>query len=209
MAHRLLQAAMETADLVVDLHSGGAEAVVPFYSLYWEDGSKASQAAKRYAHSAGTDVVWAAKDEWLSGAMFTQLTRNGLPGVIVECGGGGEMPEAHIDTFVQAIVGIAGEAGIIAGAKATRPRYRTIGSCDLAYTCEGGFFLPSCAAGDTLEEGDIVGRVVDVFGREREVIKTPKHAFVAAIGRPYYPVQSGAMVAELNDDHGWATPTFP
>jgi uncharacterized protein len=203
MAHSLMQTAMETADVVVDLHSGGVEAIVPFYSLYWEDGSEASQAAKRFARSAATEVVWAATDVWLSGAMFTQLTQNGIPAVIVEYGGGGMMPELHINSFIQAITGIAREGGILPGETFKPHRYRTIGTCELAYTREGGFFVPACDAGDSVEAGDVVGRVIDVFGREREVITTHKRAFIAAIGRPYCPVNTGAMVAELNDDYGW------
>jgi uncharacterized protein len=203
MALTLMETAMASADIVMDLHSGGHEAVVPFYSLYWEDGSDASQKAKVYAHSAATDVVWAARDEWLSGAMFTQLTRRGVPALIIECGGGAGMPEAHIESFAQAIEGVARVAEILPGGPIHRERYRTIGSCDLAYTRHGGFFIPMCEAGDTLEEGAGVGRVVDVYGRTQETIVTPKRAFIAAIGRPYLPVPSGAMVAELNDDHGW------
>ncbi|WP_414474089.1 succinylglutamate desuccinylase/aspartoacylase family protein [Microvirga sp. M2] len=202
MALALMETAMASADIVMDLHSGGHEAIVPFYSLYWEDGSDASQKARAYARSAATDVVWAARDEWLSGAMFTQLTRRGVPALIVECGGAG-ISEAHIESFAQAIEGVARAAGILPGGAVRQERYRTIGSCDLAYTRHGGFFIPACEAGGTLEQGREVGRVVDVYGRTQETIVTPKRAYIAAVGRPYLPVQSGAMVAELNDDHGW------
>jgi predicted deacylase len=203
MALTLMETAMASADVVMDLHSGGHEAIVPFYSLYWEDESDASQKAKAYARSATTDVVWAARDEWLSGAMFTQLTRRGMPALIIECGGGSGMPEAHIESFAQAIEGIARAAEVLPGGPIRQEQYRTIGSCDLAYTRYGGFFIPMCEAGDTLEEGDSVGRVVDVYGQTQEMITTPKRAYLAAVGRPYLPVQSGAMIAELNDDHGW------
>lgn len=202
MALTLMETAMASADIVVDLHSGGHEAVVPFYSLYWEDGSDASQKAKAYAHSAATDVVWAARDEWLSGAMFTQLTRRGLPALIIECGGGSGMPEDHIESFARAIDGVARAAEILPGGPVRQERYRTIGSCDLAYTRYGGFFVPMCEAGDLLEKGEPVGRVIDVYGRTQEMITTAKRSYIAAIGRPYLPVQSGAMIAELNDDHG-------
>jgi predicted deacylase len=204
MAHELMETAALHADVVVDLHSGGYEAVVPFYSLFWDDESDVSRIAADYARSAATDVVWAARDEWLSGAMFTQLTRRGVPALIVECGGGAGIPDSHIEAFAQAIEGIARAAEILPGGRVRQERYRTIGSCDLAFTRRGGFFIPACEAGDTLEKGDPVGKVVDVFGQDQEVIATPKRAFIAAIGRPYLPVQSGAMIAELNDDGGWS-----
>ncbi|WP_210495249.1 succinylglutamate desuccinylase/aspartoacylase domain-containing protein [Microvirga antarctica] len=204
MAFRLMEAAHATADIVVDLHSGGAEAVVPFYSIFWDDGSDASLASGRYARAAATDVVWAARDSWLSCAMFTRLTALGVPSLIVECGGGGETPDADIDRFAQAVRGVAHAAGILADGAPAPSQYRTIGTCDLAFTRAGGFFMPSVGAGDLIEDGGVVGRVVDVFGREVEVITSPKRAFVAAIGKRFYPVDTGAMVAELNDDHGWS-----
>jgi predicted deacylase len=113
------------------------------------------------------------------------------------------MPDGHIESFAQAIEGIARAAGILPGGPIHQERYRIIGSCALAYTRRGGFFIPNCGAGDTLDKGDPIGRVVDVYGQTQETITTPKTAYIAAIGRPYLPVQSGAMIAELNDDHGW------
>ena len=78
MANCLMETAAWTADAVLDLHSGGVEAIVPFYALYWEDGSEASRESRRLARSAGTEIIWQAEDAWLSGAMFTNLTRHGM-----------------------------------------------------------------------------------------------------------------------------------
>ena len=203
MANRLLAAAMSTADAAMDLHSGGAEAIVPFYSLYWDDGSPASKLSAQHAESTGADTVWRARDSWLAGAMFTRLTMAGKPALIVECGGE-SVAEAHIENFVGAIKGVAQSMGILPGPPPRQQRYRTIGSCDLAFTTTGGFFVPSCAAGDNLDASAVVGRVFDVFGRKQETITTPKPCFIAAIGRRYLPVHAGAMIAELSDDHGWA-----
>jgi uncharacterized protein len=203
MAHRLMTVAEETADAVMDLHSGGIADIVPFYSLYWEDGSKPSQKAAELARSAATDTVWSASDAWLSGAMFTQLTKRGVPAIIIECGGA-EVTDEQIENFARAIEGVARALEILPGGPMPQERYHAIGSCDLVFTGEGGFFVPHCAAGDTLEAGSVVGRVIDVFGAEKEVITTPKRAFLAAIGRRYLPVHSGTMIAELNDDLGWS-----
>jgi len=202
MARALMAAAEATADAVMDLHSGGLEAIVPFYALYWDDDTPASRQAGRYARSAGTETILTARDAWLSGAMFTQLTRRGLPALIVECGGA-EVTDEQIENFARAIEGMARAMDILPGGPLDQARYRRIGTCDLVFTRESGFFLPACLAGDTVDVGDLVGRVVDIFGAEKELITTPKRAFLAAIGRRYLPVTAGAMIAELNDDLGW------
>jgi predicted deacylase len=203
MAHRLMETAEATADAVIDLHSSGLEAIVPLYSLFWDDGSEASIQASSLARNAGTQVVWAAQDSWLSGSMFANLTRRGLPALILECGGGGAVPDEHIEAFARGIEGVARALEILPGGPVRQQRYRTIGACDLVFTQEGGFFVPACEAGDVLQRGAVVGRVLDPFGTEREVITAAKPAYVAAIGRRFLPVHSGTMVAELNDDKGW------
>ncbi len=203
MAHRLMETALATADAVVDLHSGGVEAVVPFYALFWDDGSEASQMSERYARSAATPIVWKAQDPWLAGAMFTNVTKQGVPAVIIEYGGGGAMPDEHIEGFAAAIEGIARAMGIVPGGDVRQPRYRVIGSCDLIFSPTGGFFEPACAAGDTVEAGDALGRVIDIYGREQAVVAAGKPGFVAAIARPFLPVFAGALVGELNDDAGF------
>jgi predicted deacylase len=206
MARRLFETARTTADMVVDLHSGGAEATVPFYTLYWDDGSPASAAARALAVSAGTATVWAARDEWLSGALIVQLTRSGTPALIVESGGGAALEDGEIESFASAIESIARAGGLLPGSPGSAREPTMIGSCDLVFTKEGGFFVPRCRPGQIVEGGERIGEVVDVFGQVRERISSGKRAFVAALGRPYLPVHSGAMIAELNDivSHGGA-----
>jgi uncharacterized protein len=179
---------------------------VPFYALYWEDGSEASKASARYARSAATEIVWRAEDPWLAGAMFTNLTKRGIPSVIVECGGGGAMPDADIDAFAAAVEGVARAMGILPGGEVRQERYRVIGACDLVFSKAGGFFEPACAAGDTVAAGQPFGRVVDVFGAEVETIVAHKPAFVAAVGRRFLPIHAGALIGELNDDLGFMPP---
>lgn len=203
MAATLLAAAESVADTVIDCHSGGVEAIVPFYALYWDDASEASKLSAQYARSAGTDIIWKARDGWLSGGMFSNLVKRGLPSVIIECGGGGAMPDEHIDAFASSITGIARCMSILPGGPVRQPRYTVIGACDLVYSQEGGFFLPDCAAGDRLAAGARVGTIIDAFGTVKEVITAPKRAFVAAVARRYLPVHSGSFIAELNDDLGW------
>lgn len=203
MAHALLAAAEATADCVLDLHSGGVEAIVPFYALYWDDGSEAARLSAAYARSAGTEIVWTAQDSWLAGGMFGNVTRRGIPSVIVECGGGGSMPEIDIENFATAVTGVARAMSILPGGPVAQDRYRTIGSCDLVFADTPGFFEPAFSAGDTIATGEVLGRIIDAFGDERSSIVAKKTAYIAAIGRRYLPVNAGALLAELNDDHGW------
>jgi predicted deacylase len=202
MAQRLMTAATETADIVVDLHSGGIECFVPFYGLYFQMESDASRLAGKLASAVGGEAVWAARDEWLSGAMIVQLTKLGIPALIVECGGGLAHRE-DIDRFALSVINVAKAAGLILGDPVMPARQKLIGSCELVFTSAGGFFVPDCAAGDSVAAGASLGRVLDIYGAEQERIVAGKPGYIAAIGRMNLPVHSGAMIGELNDEHGW------
>lgn len=196
-AAALFQTATGVADVMMDLHSGGNEAVVPFYGLYFDDGSPASQEARRLAESVGSDVVWASRDTWLDGAMFVNFTRTGRPGIIVECGGGGSLPEEHIRNFAGAIEGVAKAMGILPGRPPRQKKFTVVRDCELVFNTRGGYFLPAVDVGDIVRKGAVIGRVMDAHGEVIEEIRSPNGpAYLAALVKPYLPIHSGAMVAE-------------
>lgn len=196
-AHVLMQTALKVSDAMMDLHSGGDDAVVPFYALYWDDGSEASKQAARLARAAGTPDLWASKDDWLTGTMMTNYTQRGKPALIIECGGGGQVPPAHIDNFEKAIGGVAKAMGILPGRPARQKAYRTMDEALLVFNRRGGYFLPTVEVGDVVAKGQIIARIMDPHGRIIEEVKSPNGpAYIAAIVRPCLPVYSGAMVAE-------------
>lgn len=197
MASVLFETAMSVADAMMDLHSGGDEARVPFYGICYNDGSDAAKESMRLAESIGSDVVWSCTDAWLGGAMFVNFTKNGKPGIIVENGGGGGLPDSDIDKFAGAIEGVAKAMGILPGRPPRKKRYIVVDDCALVFNRSGGYFVPAVEVGDIVESGQTVGRVMDVHGETAEEITSPNGpAYIAAIVRPYLPVHSGTMVAE-------------
>lgn len=197
VAHTLATTARSVADAVLDLHSGGDRSNVPFYALYRDDGSDAAKAAERLARSAGTPDLWGSKDRWLEGAMFAHLTRLGIPSLIVECGGAAQVPDSHIDSFTCAIRGVAQALGIVSGKPPVQARYRQMDTAQLVHSTTGGLFVPSVEAGDTVEQGQELGRIVDLFGDVTETVRAPGAGWIAAIRRRYMPVYSGDMLAEV------------
>ncbi|HJM50306.1 MAG TPA: succinylglutamate desuccinylase/aspartoacylase family protein [Alphaproteobacteria bacterium] len=199
-AHTLFKTAMAVSDAMIDLHSGGDEAEVPFYAIYWNDGSEAGNQSARLARAAATPDIWASRDAWLGGCMMANYTRQGKPALIVECGGGGQVPEAHIDNYVNTVSGVAKAMGILPGRPPKQKKYRVVGECLLVFNKRGGYFLPAVEVGSVVKKGQIFGRIMDPHGRIIEELKSPNGpAYVAALVRPYLPVYSGAMVAETID----------
>jgi hypothetical protein len=193
----LLKTALAVADAVVDLHSGGESLEVPFYALYWSDGSPASRDADRLARAAATPDIWASSDTWLGGAMIVHAVKRGKPALIVECGGGGPLPDQHIENYVAALTGIAQALGIVAGEPPRQPRYRLMGEALIVYNRRGGFFVPAVKVGAVVAKGAKLGAIMDFDGKTIEEPRSPNGpAYIAGLARRYMPVYSGAMIAE-------------
>lgn len=193
----LWENAMRCADAMMDLHSGGIETVVPFYAIYWEDGSPASRAAERLAKAAGSRHIWRSTDAWISAAMYAAFTRKGKPGVLVECGSGGDLNSRDVENFATAIGGVAKALGILPGRPPVQRRYEVFDGCELVYNKRGGWFQPAVAPGVMVRKGQVLGRMMNAHGKIVEEIRSPNGpAYVAAIVRENRAIHTGTMVAE-------------
>jgi predicted deacylase len=194
----LFEAALGTADALVDLHSGGDRSVVPFYALYWNDGSEASKRAGELARACGTPDIWASTDPWLRGAMFTHLTRRGIPSLIVECGGGAQLPEEHIRSYVTALRGVAQALGILPGEPPRQERYSVMDNALLVYSKRGGLFEPAVGPGERVDKGQLLGTLRDLYGATAEEVRAPSGpGWIGSIRRAWMPVHSGDQIAEV------------
>lgn len=204
MAHALMETAYGVADAMMDLHSGGNEAIVPFYAIYWDDRSAAAKRSAALARAAATPDIWRCTDGWISGAMFAQFVKRGKPGMIIECGGGGALSEREIANHAAAIRGVATALGIVPGRPPRQKRYRVVGNCKLVYNRRGGYFLPAVGVGDAVKKGQLIGRIVNPHGDIVETIRSPHGpGFISAVMRPYLPLHAGVWVAECNRIEGY------
>ncbi|MBL8702738.1 MAG: succinylglutamate desuccinylase/aspartoacylase family protein [Alphaproteobacteria bacterium] len=198
-AATLIETAMGVADAAMDMHSGGQDTVVPFYSIYWEDGSPASKRGAELARATGTKAIWNSTDAWLGGAMYTAMTKRGKPAIIVECGSGGDLNDRDVGLHMGAIAGVAKAMGILPGRPKPASRILHVGTCDLLYNQRGGYFLPAVEVGAVVRKGQVIGRLMDPHGRIVEELASPKRSYIAALVREHRAIHSGTMCAECCD----------
>lgn len=199
MAHRLLTTALEHADVIVDLHSGGANCDVPLYALYWENGSAASAESYRLAQAAGTGVVWKTSDDWLVGGMFRHVVQAGKPAVIIECGGGTSITEAEVTAFAGTLHGMAHALGMEDATFApTIPDTEvTLGASDLVFNTRAGVFHTVHTAGAVLQPREVIGEMRDFLGNTVERIVAPNHpVYLAALRNNHFPLHNGELICE-------------
>ncbi|MDN2567307.1 succinylglutamate desuccinylase/aspartoacylase family protein [Aquibium sp. A9E412] len=198
IADRLIGTALETADAMLDLHSGGHFMITCHYALYHDDGSAAGRETARLVRGLGVPNLWNSLEEWLSGAAFAQFTKAGKPGLIVETGGGARVTEEDIERFVLAIEGMTRGLGMLPGAPVALDAYR-YGTNAVDLTARrGGLYRSLVEAGDEVVRDQLVGEVIDIFGDVTEEVRCPlEHGWVGAIRRPWMPIYSGEEVIEI------------
>lgn len=197
LAHVLLEEIVATADYLLDLHSGGIGAVVPFYTIYTDDKSETSNISKKLAKSLGADVIWKVKGEaGLGGSITAQTTPKGIPSVTVEVGGG-NVTDQHITQYTMAITNMMKAIGMLEGVVPKFDKYTIITDGNFLHNREGGLFVPACEVGAFLKKNEPIGYIINLYGEKVDEILNPcEYACITAIRHNYVPTDAGELVAE-------------
>lgn len=196
LAHIYMEALWEHADYLIDLHSGGIEAEVPFYSIFHDNGTKTSELSKQMCKNCGSPLIWRVKESGLGGVISSQAIHRGIPAATIECGGG-EVRDDDINNYHVAINGILKGLGMLPGKPPVQQRYTIVSDGIFLYNKQGGIFIPECKAGDILRKDQAIGRMVNLFGETVEVIIPPAdNVCLTALALPNYPLATGELIAE-------------
>jgi uncharacterized protein len=194
------------ADYLIDLHSGGIGAEVPFYVIYKDDGTETAVRAKELAKRIGCDVLWRTIGEaGLGGTVTAEANRAGIPSITVEVGGGTFTPQ-HLADYSTSIRGFLQALEMLPGEAPIQERYTIVSEGAFLHNREGGLFIQECQAGDFLPEGGLIGRLINLHGETVEEIRSPyDQAYIAALRLPYWPTHAGDIVAEAIPTESYET----
>ncbi|WP_245410907.1 succinylglutamate desuccinylase/aspartoacylase family protein [Microvirga flavescens] len=193
----VLRTEIGKADYIIDLHSGGIGAEVPFYVIYKDDGSEVVQRSKELAKQVGCSTIWRAKERDGLGATVTaEALRLGVPAVTIECGGG-TFTDQNLQDYLTSIDGFMKAVGILPGPAPRQKEYTIVSDGTFIHNREGGMFVPACKVGTIVSKGQLLGRMINMFGETTEEIRSPHdNAFIAALRCNYYPTHAGEIVGE-------------
>lgn len=207
LASALTEAFARNADYLLDLHSGGIGAEVPFFAIYHDGDREVDERSKWFAKRIGASAIWRATEhDGFGGMVQAEALRRGLAALTIECGGG-NITESHLRNYRSAMEGFLRAAGILHGEPPLLERYTMLSRGTFLHNHEGGLFMPECRLGDILAENTPIGRVIDIYGDTVEEIRSPADsAYVGALRCPYYPVHAGEIVAETIEVEGYEGP---
>jgi predicted deacylase len=128
--------------------------------------------------------------------------RAGIPAIIAEAGGRGQLEEDAVRLLVQGLRNALRSVGMLPGpVRPPRPDMRFVGSFVWLRCRDAGWWEATVGAGDEVAEGALLGRVLNLFGDVQEEITAPRDGVVlflttsASVGRDGLLLGLGAELA--------------
>ena len=177
LARSIFDRIIEPADVLLDLHGGDmVEALEPF-AIY--DASPHEERTQAIALAFGLPyVVRQELDEsGLGGMTSSAAARAGIPGVIAEAGGRGQLEEAATTMLVDGVRNVLRHLEMLAG-EPSPPRSRLVGKFMWLRASQEGWWQPAVAAGDELVEGQLVGTLRTLYGDVIDELHAPRDGVV-------------------------------
>lgn len=197
MTHALISEFVVHADAYIDLHGGDIpEALVPFVICRSEAGLSDSKArdvtarSKEIAMAFGVPYVLAVSkpvQPSKGSSSYAAAAEKGVPSILAEAGGVGQMQEEAAELLVQGVINVMGHLGMIAEEhphlnplpnKGEEGSVTVVTKFEWVYTKSAGVWYPKVSPGDVVKEGEQIGTVGDLFGDTLEKIISPVNGVI-------------------------------
>lgn len=196
---------IRTADLYIDLHTGGTRLMVlPLsgYVLHRNPDILAQQ--RRMAAAFGLPIIWGT-DPTLNGRSLSVARDANIPAIYTEYEGGGRFNPDGVEAYVLGCRNVMFEFGFLKGLP-TPPSIPPIvveddreGSGHMQMNhpapCEG-FFAPTVRLGQSVKQDEVLGTIVDTLGEHVEVIRA-RYPGTVIVLYTFPRVEAGVSVAVI------------
>jgi len=178
LARSIFDELIAPADVLIDLHGGDlVEALEPFAIF---DASPVEERARALAVAFGLPyVVREDPAGGLAGMTCSAAAQAGIPAVIAEAGGRGQLEPAAVELLVEGTRNALRSLEMLPGpVRPPRADMRLVGAFDWLRCRSAGFWQSAVAAGDEVTAGQSLGRVTSLHGEVQEEIHAPRDGVV-------------------------------
>lgn len=178
VAYCLTHDFISKASFVCDLHSGGRVYRMLPMAGYMLSSPSMTAVQRRAAQAFGLPFVWGTAPE--PGRSLSAAADWGVPAIYCETTGTGGCREQDVEAYARGTFRLMTHLGMLPGEAKPPPGQRVLedptpssGHLQVKNTTPvDGLFLTSLELGSRVERGDVLGRVVDSFGRVRFECRT-------------------------------------
>jgi predicted deacylase len=187
IAHALTEQLLRHADFLLDLHSGGVAYDIPTLVGYIHDDGELGQRSQAAAKAFGAPVMWGHPLPMPPGRSLSAAVALGVPCLYTEAHGGGTARIEDVACFQRGTLNLMRHLGMVAGAP--NPPEQPVhlvgdGNLDVVTLAPaGGYFRPSVALLDTVQRGEPLGNIFDLFGKTLATITAEADGIVIMLRR--------------------------
>lgn len=171
MAYTLMEVA-RSVDAWIDLHGGDIhEALVPF--TIYSDVAGPDVVARSRAMAAVYGIPNVIASASVKGGTYSAAAAAGVPAILAEAGQLGRLDEDCVAIHLKGCRNVLRSLGVLPGEPEPVEPVRALSRFDWCMAEESGCWYPAVALGDTVREGQPVGRVRDYFGETLQEYAAP------------------------------------
>lgn len=206
IAHDLSQL-IRSCDLMIDLHTGGTRLVVlPLSGYMLHPDAEILERQRRMARAFGLPLVWGT-DYRFEGRSLSVARDAKVPAIYCEYEGGGRLNPEGTTAYFHGCLSVMSEFGLLASLPKIvgEPKWvvedtqQGSGQMQTNHpTTTAGFFDPKVKLGDYIHEGDELGVVLDVLGKQAEVIRA-RYSGMVIVLHTFARIEAGVSVGVILD----------
>ena len=182
LARSIFEDLIEPADVLLDLHGGDqVEGLAPF-AIY--ESSPVEDRA--HAIAAAVNLPFVVREErregGLGGLTTSAAAEAGIPGVIAEAGGRGLLEAEAVDLLAHGVGNVLRHLEMLPGGPDPPPAgQRRVGAFIWLRSANEGWWDSAVAAGEEVADGQLLGRVRNLWGDVLEEVVAPREGVILFI----------------------------
>src|SRR5882672_7316449 len=190
-------AVRKNAEYFVDMHTGGDRFRQHPFVLYSVTAGAGMDRLDDLARGFGVPTLWRDSVKIFPTSASTVFSGEGIPGFLLEVGGGQPLDPADVRLQADAIRSFLRAVGILPGSPTRLKSYTVVSGYRIVTNARGGFFDAAVKAGDRVKEGSVLGTITDVRGDVAETLRAPAGSDVVLGVSTYPATPTGGWLLEL------------
>jgi predicted deacylase len=207
IAYTLTEQLFRHANFLIDLHSGGVAYEIPTLIGYLHDDGDLGQRSRAAAEAFGAPVMWGHPLPIPAGRSISAAMELGVPWLYTEAPGGGYARPQDVACFRQGVLNVMHHLGMLAGApQASEHALHLVGDGNLDIVTlapAGGYFRPAVKVLDHVQRGELLGNILDFFGKTVATITSESDGVVIMMRRIHRVYVGEGLVQVTNTLEGY------
>lgn len=182
---------LKNSDVVLDLHnatSGGKKVAQARYKVSKDFSSKVVEVMERLARSTVSDFIMESDTGFVGGSTVSSiLPLYKVPVITFEVAGGSTHIEEDFFEYIKLVENVLVELGIFGDGKKSSDGHEKTNEPTVfhgirsMYSGSFGYFKPTKSLGESVEKGDVVGKIFDRKGAVLEKVTTSFNGFIESL----------------------------